>query len=163
MLALKRANKNDTFNAIEIEGEILIDDVVINTLNSQLKDINKGKIGAPYQYPDLIIKTLYLLRAYYGISYRGLETIIMEISKYIGGLKNPDHSTIHKRLKQLSAENKKLSLYKDKNLTIIVDSNSANILRSKDWRIRLWKVKKVYRRVFFKIDIKKHIIFIELS
>ena len=57
----------------EIHCEILIDVCLIEELNSYLEDINKGKIGEPYHYPDLLIRMLSLLRSQFKLSYRELE------------------------------------------------------------------------------------------
>jgi hypothetical protein len=137
-----------------IAGELLINVRVIDQWNSYLEKRNQGKIGGPYQYPESYIKFLNCIRVHFNISYRELEKIVNEMSKYIGGVENPNYSTICKRIKTETCEiPNSPSIKENENLTIIFESSSEiNIMKQKTLKVQLWKATKVYRRIFFKQD-----------
>jgi hypothetical protein len=146
-------------------GELLINVHVIDQWNSYLEKLNQGKLGGPYQYPESYIKFLNCVRVHFHISYRELEKIVNEMSKYIGGIENPNYSTICKRIKiELCETPNPPSIRVNANLTIIFESSSKiNIVKQKALKVQLWKATKVYRRIFFKQDNHGKISYIIIS
>ena len=154
-----------TSSASICSGELLINVQIIDQWEQYLRMRNLGKVGGPYQYPDSYIKLLNFLRTHFDISYRELEKIVNEISKYIGGIEKPDYTTIYKRLKAEACVLLPLEPYRKKEgLTIIFDSpEEINIMSQKSLKVQLWKARKVYRRIFFKQDNRGKIIDIKIS
>ena len=146
-------------------GELLINVQIIDQWDKYLRMRNLGKVGGPYQYPDSYIKLLNCLRRNFDISYRELEKIVNEMSKYIGGIEKPDYTTIYKRLKTEPCTLPLLDPFRKKDgLTIIFDTpEDIDIMSPKSLKVQLWKARKVYRRVFFKQDSKGKIIDIKIS
>lgn len=150
-----------------VRGEILIENRLIRRINEQLALLNTGKVGEPYKFPDELILMLDRIRKNYGLSYRELGKIIEEMSKYIGGLEKPNYSTIYKRIKGINPQG---GVGEDerpgeaaKDMTIIVDREGISEHSQKEWAVRFWKLKKVYRKVTFAVDGKGRVSDIEIS
>jgi hypothetical protein len=146
-------------------GELLINVQIIDQWEQYLRTRNLGKVGGPYQYPDSYIKLLNCLRTHFDISYRELEKIVDEMSKYIGGIEKPDYTTIYKRLKTEPCILPLIeSLRKKEGLTIIFNSpDNIDVMSQKSIKVQLWKARRVYRRIFFKQDSRGKIIDIKIS
>src|SRR3954470_74789 len=56
-------------------GEILLGFDVINNWNSELKQMNKEKIGEPFHYPNTFLLLLGYAKAYFHLPYRQTEGI----------------------------------------------------------------------------------------
>lgn len=54
-------------------GEVLLDFDVIDNWDSELEEMNKGKEGRKFVYPDSFIKLLGYMRAYFHLPYRQTE------------------------------------------------------------------------------------------
>lgn len=151
---------------VNVRGEILIENRLIRRINFQLGELNTGKVGEPYKFPDELILMLDRIRRNYGLSYRELGKIIDEMSKYIGGLEKPNYSTIYKRIKGISGTEEDGEDERPKEagreITIIVDRTGIEEHFPKEWAVRLWKLKKVYRRVTFIVDGKGKVRQIEI-
>lgn len=149
-----------------MRGEILIENRLIRRINDQLELLNAGKVGEPYKYPDELILMLDRIRRNYGLSYRELGKIIEEMSKYIGGLEKPNYSTIYKRIKALSpagGEEGGRPGEAAEDMTIIVDRDGISEHSPREWAVRLYKLRKVYRRVTFRVDARGRVTDIEIS
>ena len=59
-------------------GEILIGFDVINNWDTELKEMNKDKVGEPFHYPDTFLLLLGYAKAYFHLSYRQTEGIAQE-------------------------------------------------------------------------------------
>jgi hypothetical protein len=59
-------------------GEILIGFDVINNWDTELKEMNKDKVGEPFHYPDTFLLLLGYAKAYFHLPYRQTEGIAQE-------------------------------------------------------------------------------------
>jgi len=67
----------------------------------ELKAMNRGKEEDRYLYPDRFIRLLLSMHAYLHLPYRQLEGLTRALSRYVEGLKPPDHSTLQWRARRL--------------------------------------------------------------
>jgi hypothetical protein len=84
-------------------GEILLGFDVIDNWNKELADMNRGKLGEPFHYPDTFVLMLGYAKVYFHLPYRQTEGIVK------GHAKNkipsiPDFSTINRRLNRLDVK-----------------------------------------------------------
>ena len=56
-------------------GEILLGFDVINNWDTELKEMNQGKIGEPFHYPNTFLLLLGHAKAYFHLPYRQTEGI----------------------------------------------------------------------------------------
>ena len=76
-------------------GEILLSLDFINRIDEELKEMNKGKKGRPYEYTNSLFVFLGHLYLFF-YKYRILEGICKSLSEIIPEFPTPDHSTIRR-------------------------------------------------------------------
>src|SRR3954467_13614990 len=82
-------------------GEILLGFDVINNWDTELKEMNKDKIGEPFHYPDTFLLLLGYAKAYFHLPYRQTEGIAQGHAK--GKVPSiPDYITINRRINKLN-------------------------------------------------------------
>jgi len=59
-------------------GEVLLDFDVIDNWHVELEEMNEGKKGRKFAYPDSFIKLLGYMRAYFHLPYRQTEGVVRE-------------------------------------------------------------------------------------
>ena len=81
-------------------GEIILDFDVIDSWDNELYNMNDGKEGACYRYPNLFVQLLGYMRAYFHLPYRQTEGVVRV---YTGSKVRsiPDYSTINRRVNKL--------------------------------------------------------------
>lgn len=84
-------------------GEILLGFVVIDNWNKELEEMNKGKIGEPFHYPDTFVLMLGYTKVYFHLPYRQTEGIVKghAVNK-IPAI--PHFSTINRRINRLNVD-----------------------------------------------------------
>ena len=81
-------------------GQVLLDYDVLEDWDHELSQMNHGKVGEPYAYPDSFIQLLGYMRAYFHLPYRQKQgVVIAHASKKVPG--KPDYSTISRRINKL--------------------------------------------------------------
>lgn len=109
-----------------------------------------GKRGAPFEYSDLAIQTLRVLKAVFHLPYRALEGFGRSLMKLmLLALPIPDHTQLSRRAKTLrvaipcraSAEP----------LHVVVDSTGMKIYGEGEWKVRQHGVSK--RRTWRKVHL----------
>ena len=74
-------------------GEIVLDFDVIDNWNNELKDMNEGKEGASYVYPDTFVQLLGYMRIYFHLPYIHTEGVVRaHADDKVSSI--PDYSTI---------------------------------------------------------------------
>jgi hypothetical protein len=58
-------------------GQVLLDFDVVDRWDLELSQMNLGKVGEPYCYPDSLIELLGYMRAYFHLPYRQISNIIV--------------------------------------------------------------------------------------
>ncbi len=86
-------------------GKILLGFDVIDNWDIELADMNKGKLGEPFHYPDTFVLMLGYAKVYFHLPYRQTEGIVQ------GHAKNkipsiPDFSTNKQKDKQIGYKNR---------------------------------------------------------
>ena len=112
-------------------GEVLLDFDVIDNWHAELEEINEGKKGRKFVYPDSFIKLLGYMRAYFHLPYRQTEGIVR--SHAANTLPSiPDYSRICRRINKLNIkinddddENK--SSLNDDYFVIAIDSTGIKV------------------------------------
>ena len=81
-------------------GQVLLDFELLDKRDYVLSQMNEGKVGEPYDYPDLFMQLLGYMRAYFHLPYRQTQgVVIAHASKKVPGI--PDYSTISRRINKL--------------------------------------------------------------
>jgi len=144
-------------DALVRRGEILFDFSTINNWKQELKQLNKGKVGEPYHYPNSLIMLLGLIRILYYLPYRQLEGFIRALAKYVEGLQALGY-TICRRINKLNINLKETLLKSTSSVSLAVDSSDIKVHNGRDWIRKVWKVKKGYLKIHFAANTKKQIV-----
>jgi len=70
-IKVNKHNRSSYNEELVVRGELYFDFDFRSRWDDELKQINNGKVGAPYKFPESFIKLMAILNQY--IDYRGLE------------------------------------------------------------------------------------------
>ena len=145
-------------------GEAYISLDFIETWKKELDEMNKGKEGAPYQYPDSLMTFLAYIYVLLGIDYRGLQGYLIGLSKLVP-FEVPHYTTIFRRVSKLKIELEKTLLkYKGKDVVISLDSTGVKVTNRGEWIRHKWKVRRGWIKVHVAVDDKnKQVVAMEIT
>ena len=113
-------------------GEILLGFDVIDNWDKELEEMNKGKTGEPFHYPDTFVLMLGYAKVYFHLPYRQTEGIVKgHAGSRIPSI--PDFSTINRRINRLNvkikdtSKNTNPSKEEDEYIIIAIDSSGTKI------------------------------------
>jgi hypothetical protein len=112
-----------------------------------------GKPGASVLYSDLAIQTMATLKAVYRLAGRQCQGFLESIFELMGiDLPVPDHSTLSRRLGQLSIELPVLP--KEGGRHVVVDSTGVKVYGEGEWKTRQHGVSKrrTWRKLHLGVD-----------
>ena len=133
-------------------GEAYISLDFIETQDKDLEKLNRGKVGAPYVYPECLMVFLAYLHVLLNIDYRGLKGFLRGLSRLIS-FDVPDYTTICRRVNKVAIEIKKtLISYKDKEVVVYLDSSGAKVTNRGEWTRQKWKVRRGWIKVHIAVD-----------
>jgi hypothetical protein len=153
-------NWNKYNESLVKRGEILLDFDVIDNWHVELEEMNEGKEGRKFVYPDSFIKLLGYMRAYFHLPYRQTEGIVRaHASNTLPSI--PDYSRICRRINGLNIkivddddDANKSSLHDDY-FIIAIDSTGVKVTNRGEWIRHKWNVKRGYLKIHVAVDIKK--------
>jgi hypothetical protein len=137
-------------------GEILLDFDVIDKWGSELEEMNKGKEGRKFVYPDSFIKLLGYMRAYFHLPYRQTEGVVREHASNTSLPSIPHYSNISRRINRLALifNDDKSNLHDD-NFVIAIDATGFKVTNRGEWIRHKWNVKRGYLKIHVAVDIKR--------
>jgi hypothetical protein len=132
-------------------GQVLLDFDVLDGWDHELSQMNEGKVGEPYDYPDSFIQILGYMRAYFHLPYRQTQgVVIAHASTKVPN--TPHYSTISRRINRQEIKiNEKLG----NDIVIALDSTGIKVANRGEWMRHKWHVRKVYLKIHVAVDIKK--------
>src|SRR5215212_4507725 len=125
-------------------GEILLGFDVINNWDTELKEMNKDKVGEPFSYPDPFVLLLGYAKVYFHLPYRQTEGIAQ--GHAYGKVPSiPDYTTINRRINRLDIKIKdidnKNKQIKDEYIVIAIDSTGIKVTNRGQWMKEKWNVR----------------------
>jgi hypothetical protein len=138
-------------------GEILLGFDVINNWDTELKEMNKDKVGEPFHYPNTFLLLLGYAKAYFHLPYRQTEGIAQGHAK--GKVPSiPDFTTISRRINKLDIqikEDNKDEEFEDEYIVIAMDSTGIKVTNRGQWMKDKWNVrKKGYLKIHIAVNVK---------
>lgn len=109
-------------------GEYYINPRFLETWLDEIKEMNTGKVGQPYMYPNSMIEFLSVLKAK-SFDFRSLEGIIRALSKRLEHFPVISYSQIRRRIKQLPLNFQA----KSKNLITGTDGSGLKVSNRGEW------------------------------
>ena len=130
-----------------IRGEFFFDFYFLDNWDDELIQMNKDKVGRPYEYPDSLFVWLSPMHNF--LDSRKLEGAMQKLSHYIPRLRACDHSTIIERLNKLELT---LDIDKSKKYRAAVDVTGNKLSNRGEYIRHKWKVKRGWIKVSLVID-----------
>jgi len=148
------------YNELLIErGRILMDTSFLKSAKREIKNMNKGKVGAPFEYSRTYIQFLAFLKIGFKISYRTVQGITRGLSDYIR-IEEIHFTQIRRRILKVKPSVGNLNLDNDngddnKPLTLIVDASGLTITKKGDYIEQKWiRKKKEFVKLHIAVDAK---------
>ena len=140
-------------------GEILLGFDVIDNWDSELKEMNKDKVGEPFHYPNTFLLLLGYAKAYFHLPYRQTEGIAQGHAKWkVPSI--PHYTTINRRrinrldIKIKDTDNKSNKEFEDEYIVIAIDSTGIKVTNRGQWIRDKWGIRKGYLKIHIAVDIK---------
>jgi len=151
----KRKVRRDwpAYNAQLIKrGEFFINPVFLESWVPEVREMNAGKVGEPFFYPDSLIRFLAVLYAK-GFEYRALEGIARALSKRFCDFPVISFSQIRRRLLKLPLS---FSAKAD-GLIAGVDGTGVKVSNRGEWMRQAWGVRRGWIKVVILGDVNGNI------
>lgn len=139
-------------------GEFYINPIFLDTWLYEIKEMNYGKVGQPYLYPNSLIEFLAILHAK-NFDYRALQGIISALSKRLVPFPVISFSQIRRRILQLDL---KFSP-KGNNLVVATDGTGIKVSNRGEWIRQKWKIKRGWIKAIIMGDVKGNIVDIRIG
>ena len=140
-------------------GEILLGFDVINNWDTELKEMNKDKIGEPFHYPNTFLLFLGMPRHIFIYHTDKPEGIAQAHAK--GKVPSiPDFTTINRRINRLDIKIKDTTdssnKFKDEYIVIAIDSTGIKVTNRGQWMRDKWHIKnkKGYLKIHIAVNVK---------
>jgi len=139
-------------------GEFYINPVFLDNWLSEIKEMNHGKVGQPYFYPDSLVTFLIMLYAK-GFVYRELHGILKGLSKKLHNFPVISFSQIRKRIIKLP-----LSFStKKRNLKVGADGTGMKLSNRGEWIREKWDKRRGWVKVVIMGDTDSNIVDIRIG
>src|SRR2546421_8179608 len=142
-------------------GRILMDISFLGSSKKEIKNMNKGKVGAAFEYSHTYIQFLAFLKIGFKIAYSTVQGIIRGLSDYIK-IEEMHFTQIRRRILKVKPSVGNLNLDNDndddddnKPITLIVDASGLTITKKGDYIEEKWiRNKKEFIKLHIAVDAK---------
>jgi Transposase DDE domain len=121
-------------------------------------NMNKDKVGAPFQYSDNYIQFLAFLKIGFKIPYRTVQGIVRGLSDYIRRIEEIHFTHIRRRILKIKPSvGGNLDFQDDDPITLIVDASGLTISKKGNYIEDKWKREKkerVCKTTYISVDEK---------
>jgi hypothetical protein len=139
-------------------GRILMDIGFLGSSKREIKKMNDGKVGAPFEYSPTYIQFLAFLKTGFKIAYRTVQGIVRGLSDYIR-IKEMHFTHIRRRILKIKPSVGNVNLDNDdddddnKPITLIVDASGLTITKKGDYIEQKWiRKKKEFVKLHIAVD-----------
>ncbi|KXB03461.1 hypothetical protein AKJ47_02175 [candidate division MSBL1 archaeon SCGC-AAA261G05] len=109
-------------------GEFYLSPDFLDSWDEELEEMNRGKIGRPYEFPESFVQFAALWYEFFHLPYRQLEGVLRKLGSLFPELKASDYSTLWHRFKDL-----KIEVPKSNVIIVAVDSTGIKVTNRGEW------------------------------
>ena len=129
--------------------------------DKELIEMNKGKVGSPYQYSFMLIFAAFAIKTVDKKGYRQASGTVADYLTLNGISESPDFRTIQWRIQQLKKEGIKLMIYKsineeEEHIDVIIDSTGMRSRKDGEYRNNMYGKIKNWKQLHIVISRKTH-------
>ena len=153
-----RRNWTNYNEQLVVRGEFYLDCEWVETWDSELEEMNKGKVGAKYEYPESLISLQSVWHQW--VDYRGIEGITRKLVEAAQLPAFNDYSTINRRVNHMGVE---FELPKN-DCCVSTDGSGMKFENAGEYRARMYGKRRKYIKVVISADpVKKKMIDCEVG
>jgi hypothetical protein len=130
----------------------------LETWEEEIEELNRGKVGNPYIYPNSMIAFLAVLKSK-GFDYRSLEGIMRVLSRKLGPFPVICYSQIRRRILELPMEFEAEA----RSNIVACDASGIKVSNRGEWMREKWKVRRGWIKVVVMGDTKGNIVDIRIG
>jgi len=136
----------------------------LDNWDQELRKMNLGKVGRPFEYPEQFIWFLAVFHYVFHIPYRQSQGAIRGLAKYIPKLKDPHFTQIRRRIMELDLNALLPDVDPNEDVVIAVDSSGLKVANRGDWIRKQWKVRKGWLKIHISTTAGRvHILAVEVT
>jgi hypothetical protein len=145
-------------------GELYLTFNFLDSWDSELRQLNRDKVGRKFKYPWSFIKFIMLLHIIFHLPYRQLEGFFRRISMLIPEVEPIDFTSIWKRGTKLNIDLADTISKSNDTVVIALDSSGIKVTNRGEWMREMWKVHRGWIKVHLAVDVKtKEIVGLEVT
>jgi hypothetical protein len=144
--------------ALVRRGEILLDLRIMKGWKHELIEMNEGKEGARYEYPDSFVRLLAFIHVYLRLPYRQLEGFVRMLAGHVTGLRIPDYSSMAWRIQRLNVKLNDEVAERNDDVVIALDASGIKVSNRGEWMRHKWKVRRGFLKIHVAVDVKRKMI-----
>lgn len=138
-----KRNWKETNEKYVKRGEYYINPKFLETWLDEIKEMNAGKVGQPYLYPNSLIEFLAILQNK-GFDVRALHGIVRALSKRLGNFPVISYPQINRRINKLDIKFDKE--YEEK-LIVGCDGTGDKVSKRGEWMRHKWKIRRGWIKI----------------
>jgi len=166
-MAKKQKRDWKTYNEQLVKrGELLINLDFVENWEKELEEMNRGKRGKPFDYPESLIRFLAFPRYFFRLQFRQEEGFVEALAKLVPELRVPDYSTICRRINSLSPKFERSLRGLGDDVVVAIDASGIKVTNRGEWRRERWggKSERGYLKIHVAVDTKtKQILAMEVT
>ena len=139
-------------------GEFYINPSFLDNWIGEVRQMNAGKVGQPYFYPESMITFLGILHAK-NFDFRSLEGVVRALSKRLGNFPIITFSQIRRRIHKLPLT----FTAKADNLITGVDGTGNKVTNRGEWIRQQWHIRRGWIKVVILGDVEGNIVDIRIG
>ena len=150
----KRKDKRDwrEYNQKLIKrGEWFFEFSFLDNMSKELKEMNKNKVGSPYQYTNSFIEFESKLQPYF--DYRSIQGICEALSEKIDGFPVNNYSNICRRVNELELNLPDIDF--DKPIFVGNDGSGVKVSNRGEWMRQKWQVRRGWIKAVITVDVEQ--------
>jgi hypothetical protein len=145
-------------------GELYFSFEFLDSWATDIAQMNEGKVGRRYEFPEPFIQHLMMLHIILKASYRSLEGMVRKLSTYIPAIQPIDYTTIWKRGTKLDLNLSDTIAESNDPVVIAIDSTGIKVTNRGEWMREVWKVHRGWIKVHIAVNVKtKEVVGIEVT
>jgi hypothetical protein len=146
----KFVDRRDWINYNEqlvVRGEFYLDCAWVKTWNAELKEMNEGKVGAKYEFPESLIRLQAVWHQW--VDYRGIEGVTRKLVEAAQLPAFNDYSTINRRVNRMDV---RFELPQSGSCCVSTDGSGMKFENSGEYRARMYGKRRKYIKVTISAD-----------
>jgi hypothetical protein len=135
-------------------GRVRMDVGFLKSWDKEIVKMNKGKVGAPFEYSNSYIHFLAFIKVGFKIAYRTVQGIVRGLSEYIR-IEEMHFTHIRRRMLKVKPSIEEMDFESDEPITLIIDASGLTVSKKGDYIEEKWiREKKDFIKLHIAVDEK---------